>query len=300
MLEVPTEIIRFKECPDVEIALRREDLIHPLISGNKFRKLKYNIVAAKDSGYLKILTFGGAYSNHILATAYACYKNGIQSIGIIRGDELKGKNLNNPTLKQASSFGMRFQFVSREQYRLKDTEDFKNSLEKDFGSIYILPEGGTNTLAVKGCSEILLPKDANFDIITCSVGTGGTLAGLINASKPNQKVYGFPALKGDFLSSDICKFASTNNWDLISDYHFGGYAKINEDLIAFINDFKSDFNIPLDPVYTAKMMYGLKDLVLKGYFPKNTSILAIHTGGLQGIVGMNMRLKLKKMPLIDV
>ena len=281
------------------VVMRREDLIHPFISGNKYRKLKYNLQKAKALNKNTLLTFGGAYSNHIAATAYAGKSYGFNTIGIIRGEELKDKVESNPTLKFAKSCGMQFKFVTREVYRSKLENDFIENLKLEFGDFYLVPEGGTNQLAIKGCEEILNDSDRDFDFICCSVGTGGTISGLINASKSHQKILGFPALKGDFIREDIRKFAKKENWDLITDYHFGGYGKIKPELITFINDFKRKYNIPLDPVYTGKMMYGIFDLIEKQFFPKDAKILAIHTGGLQGIDGMNIKLKQKGWPQIE-
>ncbi|MFD1614894.1 1-aminocyclopropane-1-carboxylate deaminase/D-cysteine desulfhydrase [Gelatiniphilus marinus] len=283
----------------VELFLKREDNIHPFVSGNKYRKLKYNLIEAKNNGFKTLLTFGGAYSNHIAAVASAGQIHGFNTIGVIRGNELFEKIKSNPTLSFAKQCGMQFKFVSREAYRYKASKLFIDNLKEEFGDFYLVPEGGTNTLAIKGCEEILSEADKNFDFICTAVGTGGTVSGLISASKPNQKVLGFSALKGDFLQQDISKFVAKTNWELISDYHFGGYAKINEDLISFINDFKKDYQIPLDPVYTGKMMFGISDLIEKGYFPKGSKILAIHTGGLQGIAGMNAVLKKKNLQIIQ-
>ncbi|MCT4628447.1 1-aminocyclopropane-1-carboxylate deaminase/D-cysteine desulfhydrase [Winogradskyella sp.] len=282
-----------------QVFMKSEYLIHPFISGNKYRKLKYNVLEAKKNKQTKLLTFGGAYSNHIAATAYAGEAFGFKTIGIIRGDELKGEIATNPTLKFANSCGMRFKFISREDYRKKTELDFIDKLRSEFGDFYLIPEGGTNSLAVKGCEEILTKNDQDFDFICCCVGTGGTISGLINASASHQKILGFPALKGDFLREDIRKFATNNNWDLITDYHFGGYGKIKPELITFINKFKKEHNIPLDPVYTGKMMYGVFDLLDKGCFSENSKILVIHTGGLQGISGMNIKLKQKGLPIIE-
>lgn len=284
---------------DIQLYLKREDLIHPYISGNKFRKLKYNIRDAKLTEKQTILTFGGAYSNHIAATAYACKENGLDSIGIIRGEELEDKIRGNPTLSFAQSCGMRFLFVTREAYRKKSNPIFLKKLKDQFGDFYLIPEGGTNELAVKGCEEILNSEDAIYNYICTCVGTGGTISGIINAAKRHQKILGFPALKGDFLKQDIRKFAKKENWELLTDYHFGGYGKINTELITFINKFKSDYGIPLDPIYTGKMMVGIFDLIKSGYFPENAKILVIHTGGLQGIAGMNLKLERKNLPLIN-
>jgi 1-aminocyclopropane-1-carboxylate deaminase len=290
--------VNIPENTGVALYVKREDKIHAFVSGNKYRKLKYNLLQADKLGFKTLLTFGGAYSNHIAAVASAGHILGFKTIGVIRGDELENLANENPTLSFAKDLGMQFKFVSREDYRQKTSTSFIEKLQTEFGDFYLIPEGGTNHLAVKGCEEILSGDDKDFDYICCAVGTGGTIAGLINCSKPSQQVLGFPALKGDFLQQDISKFASKNNWKLITDYHFGGYAKINEELVAFINAFKNKYHIPLDPVYTGKMMFGIFDLIEKGYFQKGTKILAIHTGGLQGISGMNAVLKNKNLPII--
>lgn len=283
---------------DNQVFIKPEYLIHPYISGNKYRKLKYNLLEAEKRKHHTLLTFGGAFSNHIAAVASAGEEFGFKTIGIIRGEELISKVESNPTLSFAKTCGMTFKFVSREDFKAKSQTNFLNRLKEEFGEFYHIPEGGTNELAVKGCEEILTQDDSGFDYICCSVGTGGTISGLINASLPHQKILGFPALKGDFLKEEITKFAVNKNWELITDYHFGGYAKINDELIAFINSFKTLHNVPLDPIYTGKMVYGIYDLIEKGYFPKHSKLLVIHTGGLQGIEGMNLKLKQQKKPLI--
>lgn len=282
----------------IKLSIKREDLLHPYISGNKFRKLKYNIIEAKLQGASQLLTFGGAFSNHIAATAAAGKEYNINTIGIIRGEELKDKIYENETLKFARDCGMQFKFITRNAYREKESNTCIKVLKQEFGDFYLVPEGGTNNLAVKGCEEILTKKDEHYTHIACSVGTGGTIAGIINTALPHQKVLGFPALKNAELSSDIVKFAVNDNWQLIEDYHFGGYAKINAGLITFINTFYNDTGIPLDPVYTGKTAYGIINMIHKGYFTDNANILMIHTGGLQGIAGMNNVLAKKKLPLI--
>lgn len=285
---------------NILLSVKREDLIHPFISGNKYRKLKYNLMEAKKRGYTKILTFGGAYSNHIAATAYAGKIAGFTTVGAIRGDELENNWSGNPTLAFAQECGMHFHFMSRAAYKKKQHSEILNSLKNKFGNCYVLPEGGTNTLAVKGCEEIVTSADYGFDVVATAVGTGGTIAGIINASKPPQHVIGFPALKGDFLKEDIRKFVRNTNWELRSEYHFGGYAKVNTTLIQWINDFRKRTQIPLDPIYTGKMMFGLLDLIANDYFAPGTKIVAIHTGGLQGIQGMNKKLKKKNLPLLHI
>lgn len=284
----------------VTLHIKREDTLHPLISGNKYRKLKYNLLEAKKQGHRTLLTFGGAFSNHIAAVAYAGKEQGFETIGVIRGEELENDWQNNPTLALAHNQGMQFHFVSRSDYRLKNDDGFLKKLKARFGNFYLLPEGGTNDLAVKGCEEILTDSDAQFNVVCCAVGTGGTVAGLINSAKEGQAVLGFPTLKGDFLKEDIHTFARNDRWGLVTDYHFGGYAKVDQSLIAFINHFKAETGIPLDPIYTGKMLFGIFDLVKKDVFPKGTRILAIHTGGLQGILGMNLVLEKKNLPLLDL
>ena len=282
----------------VSLTIKREDLNHPFISGNKLRKLKYNLLQAKAENKETLLTFGGAFSNHIAAVAYAGKEQGFKTIGIIRGDELWDKIEENPTLRFAQENGMKFEFVSRDDYRLKNENAYIEKLRNKFGDFYLVPEGGTNELAVKGCEEILTEEDSAFDYVCCAVGTGGTISGLINSAMPNQKILGFPALKGDFLTDEIRIFAKKDNWDLISDYHFGGYGKVNLELIEFINTFFEETKVPLDPIYTGKMVFGVIDLINKNYFLAHSKILLIHTGGLQGIDGMNIKLKQKKLPIL--
>jgi 1-aminocyclopropane-1-carboxylate deaminase len=283
---------------NAQVSLKPDYLIHPTVSGNKYRKLKYNLQKVQSENYRGILTFGGAFSNHIAATAAAGQSLNIPTVGIIRGEELASKIELNSTLKYAQSCGMHLEFVSRSVYKQKTDSTYLKTILETFKNFYILPEGGTNALAVKGCQEILTDKDRAFDIICCAVGTGGTIAGLINSSLSTQKIIGFPALKGGFLNEDICKFATQSNWELWEAYHFGGYAKVDSKLITFMNHFKTTYKIPLDPVYTAKMMYGIFDAIQTGEIPKDAKVLAIHTGGLQGIEGMNFRLKQKQLEVI--
>ncbi|KAB1157456.1 1-aminocyclopropane-1-carboxylate deaminase/D-cysteine desulfhydrase [Tenacibaculum aiptasiae] len=289
----------------VTLYIKREDQIHPFVSGNKFRKLKYNIAQAKEQQKSTLLTFGGAFSNHIAATAIAGKLSGFKTMGVIRGDEL-GIDLDktlaqNETLREAFKNGMEFKFVSRSVYRQKTEKSFIEELQKEFGDFYLVPEGGTNELAIKGCKEILTKEDEKFDYICSAIGTGGTISGLIESAKEHQKIIGFPALKGSFLEKEIQQFVQRNdNWSLENEYHFGGYGKYNEELIRFINEFKKATNIPLDPIYTGKMMFGLLEKIKKDEFPRNTKILAIHTGGLQGIAGVNQKLKNKNQEIINI
>lgn len=267
------------------ITVKRLDRVHATISGNKFYKLKYNLIQAKQQGFSQILSFGGAYSNHIFALAHACNSYGFNSIGIIRGEELASKPLNH-TLQTAQSLGMQLDFISRSDYRNKHTSDFLAQLKAKYPNAYIIPEGGTNQLAVKGCSEVLSEEDTQkFDVIVLAVGTGGTIAGIINtciSNNSNQQVVGFSALNSDYQTDDINKLTSNNysNWQLYKDDVFGGYGKYNDELLGFIEGIKQQANILLEPIYTGKAMYRLQQLLKQGEF-KNKRILFIHTGGLQ-------------------
>lgn len=266
----------------VQLTVKRLDLIHPQISGNKFFKLKYNLLEAKQQNLNHVLTFGGAYSNHIAATAYAAHYFGFQSIGIIRGEEL-AKQAFNPTLQTAQDFGMQLHFVSRAEYRLRHELEYLQQLKQRYPNTWIIPEGGTNQLAIQGTKEILSADDReNYDVICCAVGTGGTIAGIIESSSAQQHILGFSALKGDFLKYDIQQWTNKTNWSLTDEYCCGGYAKTNSELLQFMQQFEQQYAVPLEQVYTAKMMMGLFDLIQQGNFPVNTRILAIHTGGLQG------------------
>lgn len=267
----------------IELYIKREDVLHDEISGNKFRKLKYNLEEAKRQGKSRLLTFGGAYSNHIAAVAAAGRDYGFETIGVIRGDELALKYQENPTLKKAMQDGMQFYFATRTQYRDKMNVVFLEKLQQQFGDFYVIPEGGTNQLAVKGCEEILTEEDEVFDFICCAVGTGGTISGIINSLQTHQKALGFPALKGDFLFDEIRPYAKNDQWNLILDYHFGGYAKVSDELRLFIKEFNQKYLITLEPIYTGKMAFGVLDLISKGKFPEKSKILIIHTGGLQGL-----------------
>ena len=281
--EISTRILDEK---DVQLFVKRIDLTHEFISGNKWYKLKYNLLEAKRNSYNTLLTFGGAYSNHILATSVLANENGFKSIGIIRGERCA---VLNPTLKLAEEHGMQLHYVNRKEYQSKQTSKFLSVLRNKFGDFYLIPEGGSNKFALKGTSEIITKNDSQ-DYICCSVGTGTTLAGIINSSSFKQNIIGFPAIKGvTELEKEIKSITTKSNWQLNNDFCFGGYAKTNSLLINFINTFNKNQLIPLDAIYTGKMMFGILELIAKDYFPKGSSILAIHTGGLQGNKGMNKR-----------
>tara|TARA_B110000977_G_C11056307_1_gene484205 strand:+ start:502 stop:1407 length:906 start_codon:yes stop_codon:yes gene_type:complete len=281
---------------NIRVFVVREDLIHPDISGNKWRKLYYNIQAAKQYKRTTLVTFGGAYSNHIVATAAVGKEFGFKTIGFIRGEEHLPLN---PSISYAVSCGMEIRYIDRMSYKLKDQESFLNTLLAKDKDYYLLPEGGSNELAVKGCEEIVSNLKIDFDIVCCACGTGGTISGIINSLKPHQRALGFPALKGaEFLNDELLKYVRNSQWDFNFEYHFGGYAKVNAELINFINLFKQEHNIPLDPVYTGKMFFGVWDLIKKDYFRRGSSIVLIHTGGLQGIKGMNQRIKNKGLQIL--
>lgn len=284
----------FLEQAGIRLFVKRDDLIHPRFGGNKWRKLKYNLIYARDNQFDTLLTFGGAWSNHIYATAAAGRHFGFNTIGLIRGEQHTPLN---STLSFAESCGMKLHYVNRTQYRNKNQAPFLQDLRQQFGDIYILPEGGSNPLAVKGCEEIVneISNEISspFDVICCASGTGATLAGLISAIKPEQKAIGFSALKGgDFLAGEVKSFLSRKNpetnWRIETRFHFGGYARINDELIQFMKDFQSQYEIPLDAVYTGKMFYGLFKLIASGKFDRGTSIVAVHSGGLQGNAGFKL------------
>ena len=293
------EKVHFDNNNGLQLFLKREDKIHEVISGNKYRKLKYNLIKAKELGYNGLLTFGGAYSNHIPAVAYAAKKNGFKSLSFIRGDEIANNYLENPTLKYSHNLGMKFNFLSRSNYKLKTNEDFLDKLRNKFIDYFLIPEGGTNALGVLGCEEILNHNDKKFDYICCSVGSGGTISGLINSSYENQKIIGFCSINKKYLLNDITKFVTNNNWMLIDDFAFGGYGKVNIELIKFMNDFRHKYDILLDPIYTSKMVYGVLNLMTNNFFKPNSKILMIHTGGHQGILPMNKFLKDKNLTTIN-
>lgn len=278
----------------ISLYIKRDDSIHPEVSGNKWRKLKYNLIDAKAKGYNKVLTFGGAYSNHIAATAAACNEYGFESIGIIRGQELNEKS--NTTLQRAFKHGMKFLFVSREQYRNKEHADFLQSFGVKGENLYLIPEGGSNALALKGCEEIIAEIGIDFDYIVTAVGTGGTLSGLACGLIGKQKAIGVSVLKGaNYLEEEVhklieaCSNRNKQNWEIKHDYHLGGYAKSNDELVNFINEFKQKHAILLDPIYTGKMMMALFDMIENDYFEEGSELIALHTGGLQGIEGFNQR-----------
>lgn len=264
----------------VELWIKRDDLLHPIVSGNKWRKLKYILNHALSLGAIKIVSMGGAYSNHLHALAYIGYRLGIQTEGFIRGEPQS-----NPTLIDLRRWGMRLQFVSREDYRNLRQYKHWNSLSGIDTNAYWLPEGGAVDLALQGVAELVSEIDIQYDVVCCPCGTGTTLAGIIEAVRPDVRVIGFSALKGgSFLKRDVEALLtqSQDNWDIITDYHFGGFARTKPELIEFIERFLNSTSVQLEPIYTGKMFYGIYALIEKGFFPAGRRIVAMHTGGLQG------------------
>lgn len=267
---------------EIHLYLKRDDLIHSHVSGNKWRKLRYNLMVAKEEGHHTLLTFGGAYSNHILATAHAGRLGGFDTIGIIRGEAYAPLN---PVLAEAQSVGMALHYMPRWRYRQKENQDLLAELTDQFGPYYLLPEGGTNTLAVQGCQEIIDEIQIPFDLICAPCGTGGTLAGLISGLQMGQQALGFGILKGEnFLPQQIHTLLGSSSltthpqWSISFDYHFGGYAKKTPVLLEFIQSFHAEHGITLDPVYTGKMLFGLMALIQQEHFSSGQTIIAVHTG----------------------
>ena len=296
--EISIPIIEIPLEKNIRLFLKREDLIHPHISGNKYWKLFYNI-----NSYLEpkpenpfIITFGGAFSNHIAATAALGKEFQSKTLGIVRGEELQNKFQENPTLKLAHENGMEFRFVTREAYRNK--ESLTQILQKEFPEALIIPEGGTNHRAVEGIQYMLNSETKSFDYLCTAVGTGGTVAGISKFAEENQQVLGFKVVDDDSLYNRVVELSKRNNCKLI-EAHDGGYGKISDENIRFINVFKEKYGIQLDPIYTGKMMKKIFELIDNNYFPDGSKILAFHTGGLQGIFGANERLKKQNRPLIN-
>lgn len=268
----------------IRLLVKREDLNHPEVSGNKWWKLKYNLEQAIEEGQDTLLTFGGAYSNHLYALAASASELGMKSIGIVRGEETLPLN---PTLRFVKSRGMEIHFVSREAYREKQESNFLHELQEKFGRFYMLPEGGTNALAVKGCKEfsMQLVEEAEFDTLCLPVGTGGTMAGMVAGLKPHQQAIGISVLKhGEFLNEEVKRWltGSESNWRIETGFAFGGYARSNRELLDFIRMHREQHNLPLEHVYTAKTLYGIYELIRQGKIRRSSVVMMVHTGGLQG------------------
>jgi 1-aminocyclopropane-1-carboxylate deaminase len=268
----------------LKVFIKRDDMIHPIISGNKWRKLKYLLKQAQAENKTHLVTFGGAYSNHLLATAAAAAKFGFESTGFVRGEQV-----NNDTLFLCRLHGMELIFIDRESYRDKRTL-FTQHFAKDNNAFFI-DEGGASALAAKGCSELIDELPETYDHIFCTCGTGTTAAGIINGLSERRlptQFHGIPVLKnGGFLRTEIDNFLERpSEYHLHTDYHFGGYGKVNDELIGFIKQFVAETGILIEPIYTGKMMYALYALAVKNYFKPSSRILAVHTGGIWGLLGM--------------
>jgi 1-aminocyclopropane-1-carboxylate deaminase len=270
------------DAKELQVFIKRDDMIHPVISGNKWRKLKYTLVKAKEAGKTHLVTFGGAYSNHLLATAAAAAKFSFKSTGFVRGEAVT-----NDTLFLCRLHGMHLIFVDRESYR-----DKLALFDLHFGqdaSAFFIDEGGASAEAALGCSELVAELPQTYDHLFCACGTGTTAAGILNGLQHLPTLFhAVPALKGgEFIADEIKRYTEHNPiYELHTQYHFGGYAKATPELIAFIKDFIASTGILIEPVYTGKMMYALFDLAVKDHFKPGSSILAIHTGGLIGLLGM--------------
>lgn len=275
-------ILNHLEYNGYQLAVLRLDLIHPEISGNKWFKLKYNLQQVQLTNKTTILTFGGAFSNHIAATAFACKEAGLKSIGIIRGEET---SKNNHTLSFATEQGMKLHFVDRELYSNKRNDEFQEIIQRQFPNAYIIPEGGDNIFGQKGCEEILGDHSDLFNIIYCAYGTGTTFKGLAKSVMPHQMVFGVNVLK--YEAPSLNKDAV-----VLNEYHFGGYAKHTNELLEFKSWFENEYNILLDYVYTAKAFFAAFDSINKRKITKDKKILLIHTGGMQGNKGYEERYKL--------
>lgn len=282
----------------LRLLVKRDDLLawseNSALCGNKWRKLKYNLAAAQAQNKSHLLTFGGAYSNHLAAVAEAAKVLGYQATGIVRGEETLPLN---PTLQFVQDCGMRLVYVNREKYSHKTEPDFLASIGIDPNGVFVLPEGGTNMAALRGCRELAeeIQKQTDADFIAVACGTGGTLAGIVSGLRQPCKALGFSVLKGDFHQKEVAALLldtgamPADNWQVETAYHFGGYAKWKPALLDFMRAFKEQQGITLDPIYTGKMMYGVFDLIKNGRFPRGSTIVAVHTGGLQGIAGFERR-----------
>ncbi len=299
-MKIPTFSIPIIQIPlqkNIQLFLKREDVIHAQISGNKYWKLFYNISSYLDQNPENpfIITFGGAFSNHIAAVAALGKEYQLNTLGIIRGEELQEKWQENPTLKLAHQNGMDFRFITREEYRDKDA--LTQIQKKEFPNALIIPEGGTNEHAVEGIQLMLSEETKSFDYLCSAVGTGGTIAGISKFAEENQKVIGFKVVDDQSLYNKVLELSTKKNFELI-EAHEGKYGKITKENVRFINDFRQSHGIQLEPIYTGKMMKKLFEMIEEDYFPAGSKILAFHTGGLQGISGANELLKKQNRELI--
>ncbi|WP_317124661.1 1-aminocyclopropane-1-carboxylate deaminase/D-cysteine desulfhydrase [Albibacterium indicum] len=266
----------------IKISIKRDDLIHPYISGNKWRKLKYPLQKAREQEKSKLVTFGGAWSNHLLATACAGAQFKFKTIGYVRGEQVY-----NPVLNLCRLFGMDLRFVSREMYR--DKHNLFDRNHKHDSTAFFIDEGGYSADGAKGCEEIISELKDQYDHLFVACGTGTTLAGISQGASlycPHAQVHGIPVLKGgSFIENAVKSIYPNANFRLHLDYHFGGYAKTTPPLISFIQDFCQNTGILIEPVYTGKLLFGIQKLIEKGHFSSGDRLCVIHTGGLTGFLG---------------
>ena len=283
----------------LNVQLKRDDLIDPVISGNKSRKLKYNLRYVKAKGFKGIISFGGAYSNHIHALAYACNQHQLHTIGIIRGETHYRENF---TLSRAKTWGMKLHFVDRATYRQRDNAEYLQQLATQYPDYFIIPEGGSNTLALRGVAEVCaeLDQQCQYDTLITPVGSAGTISGLIVGDKCQHQILGIAVLKQQgYLEKEVKKLLedsgeqSAKNWKIINNYHDGGYAKFSQNSLKQLKDFSNITGVPFEPIYSGKMILALLDLIKCGYFKAHHNIVLLHTGGLQGLGGLIEQNKLK-------
>jgi 1-aminocyclopropane-1-carboxylate deaminase len=274
----------------LSVSIKRDDVIHPIISGNKWRKLKFNLRHAQIHNYIGVISFGGSFSNHIHALAFACHQQGLKSIGIIRGEKEYASNF---TLSMAQQWGMELHFVDRKSYRLRENKEYLAQLQFTYPGYLIVPEGGSNTLALGGVGEVIteLNQQCQFDTLVTPVGSGGTLAGLIKADNNQHNILGIAVLKQDgYLTEQVNNLLGDNlhfnNWQIMPEFHRGGYAKFSKEDVKKILSFSQQTGLIFEPVYSGKMILALLDLIDQQYFPKGHRLVLLHTGGLQGIGGL--------------
>lgn len=290
----------------VNLDVMRLDKVDAELSGNKWFKLKYNLMHAHACNYERLLSFGGYYSNHLHALAAAGHRFGFETIGVVRGAEPQKYG---STLQDLVKYGMHLKFVSRESYRNKTCDKFLSPLKEEFGDFFLIPEGGSNILGVKGCTEIVTglwgERSCAPDYIVMGCGTGATLAGVILGTQGRCKVLGVSALKGaQYLEQNVLDLmtefgkyegvapaVSRDSWQIYHDYHFGGFAKLTPELVSFMDEFSSGSGLPLEPVYVGKTFYAVHDLIRKAVIPEGARALLIHTGGLQGVRGMDAQMQ---------
>ena len=270
---------------EIEVFIKRLDLIDPFISGNKLFKLKHNVDRALLKKKNMLITFGGAFSNHILATAAYAKKKNIDCLAIVRGEEYSELN---PLLTLAKEYGMNFCFVSRKEYAKRNDNNYISELIRKYKKAFIVPEGGNNKLGVLGAEEILETQDKSFDYIICPIGTGATLSGIVNSSNRSQKVIGINCINDTKdINKNISQKTNKKNWEIINEFNFGGFAKFDNLLTEYLKKFKLNYMITLDLNYTTKMFFGFEKLIERRYFQRKSKVLLIHTGGIYGNLGFN-------------